>query len=149
VRIAVVLALTLLGCGRIGIEERTVDPGDALTGDSPVMRDDAPAACPPGTTPIKPGVTACVEVAERGNETWTVAKATCEGLGRRLCTDDEWAIACDNATGLIDMAGDGNWEWVADESGGIADKRGFDLCSDESAHEIFVDPYDYRCCLDL
>lgn len=28
-------------------------------------------------------------------KTWTVAQDTCKGLGKRLCTDSEWTLACE------------------------------------------------------
>jgi hypothetical protein len=56
VRFAVVHALTLLACGRIGIEARSADPIDggdspdaAITADAAI---DAKVACPIGTTEI-------------------------------------------------------------------------------------------------
>jgi hypothetical protein len=51
------------------------------------------------------------------------------------------------ASGLTDMVNQG-YEWVAEEDSGVAHKRGESGCDDASAHEIFVDPYGYRCCLD-
>jgi hypothetical protein len=53
------------------------------------------------------------------------------------------------------MANDGGgtgpeWEWVADlVTQNEAAKRGFSACGSMSSHEIFVDPYDYRCCVDI
>ena len=144
-RIAVVLALTL-GCGRIGYDARDVVLGD----DAPT--DGSAAGCPADTTPITADANVCVEKVERGTATWTMARATCEGLGRRLCADLEWAAACDKASDLVNMASDSDalqWEWVADETAGVALKRGYDACDAMSSHEIFVDPYDYRCCVDI
>jgi hypothetical protein len=89
----------------------------------------------------------CIEQARRGAETWTNARASCMGLGRRLCADAEWFEACTMANGLIDMVNDG-YEWVAEQDSGVAQKRGASGCDDMSAHEIFVDRYGYRCCLD-
>ncbi len=149
-RSAVVIVL-LVACGRINLDPIENLAGDA-TGDA---TSDGPRVCPADTAALSAGVTTCIEKAERGTETWTDADATCRGLGRRLCTDAEWALACDQATGLVDMFNDEagvtpNWEWVADLVGGSeAAKRGFSLCTDTSSHEIFVDPYDYRCCVDI
>jgi formylglycine-generating enzyme required for sulfatase activity len=39
--------------------------------------------------PNQPGVKPAVMV------TWDQAKATCEGEGKRLCTDSEWTLACE------------------------------------------------------
>src|SRR5262249_51067799 len=41
--------------------------------------------------PNQPGVKPAVMV------TWDQAKATCEGEGKRLCTDSEWTLACEGA----------------------------------------------------
>lgn len=137
--------LLLVGCGRIGIEPRIGELADAAPDVAPDAR-----VCPADTTELMTGSSVCIEKTERGTETWTNAKATCEGLGRRLCADAEWLLACDNATGLIDMANDAasEWEWMAEENGGVAQKRGYAACSDTSAHEILIDPYDFRCCVD-
>ncbi len=34
------------------------------------------------------------------NVTWQEAKALCESVGKRLCTDDEWVMACRGPKGL-------------------------------------------------
>lgn len=157
VRRALVFLILTAACGRIGIEARsgqTPDPDAADVPDGSRLPD-SPAVCPVGTVAIADGSSVCVEQAERGTETWTTAKTTCEGLGRRLCKDVEWASACNNASGLVNMFNDEggsnlNWEWVDDlVATDVAGKRGYDACDATSAHEIFVDPYDYRCCLDL
>lgn len=143
------LVLLLAGCGRIGIDEieNQNQAADAAN--------DAPRVCPADTVAISDSSFVCIEKAERGNMTWTAAKATCEALGRRLCADAEWATGCDQATGLIDMFDDGGgatpeWEWVAElVAPGVGGKRGYGLCADTSSHEIFVDPYDFRCCVDI
>ena len=147
-RIALALLVLTAACGRIGYDELAAVRIDAMA-DAPV---DA-ATCPSDTTPITAGSSVCVELVERGNAPWTVARDTCASLGRRLCADAEWAIACTDASGLVDMANDGNgatpeWEWVAEEAAGVAQKRGYSACSSMSSHQV-IDPYDYRCCLDL
>jgi hypothetical protein len=130
------------GCGRLDFDAR-LQPSDASI-DTAV---DAPAGCPPAMTAIAPGRTVCIEQARRGSETWTNAKASCAALGRRLCADAEWFEACTMASGLTDMINDG-YEWVAEESNNVAQKRGASGCDDMSSHEIFVDPYGFRCCVD-
>ena len=107
---------------------------------------DAPAVCPVDTLEIMPGAAVCIEIAQRGIDPWDVAKATCEGLGRRLCADAEWYAGCINDPSLMNMFGD-DYEWVAEEAGGIAQKRGSTSCEDMSSHQI-IDPYGYRCCAD-
>ncbi len=144
-RAAAVLAL-LGACGRVGYEPVTTDaPTD-------VAPDVGPAPCPLAMVPICDGASVCIDLAERGYTDWTNARDLCAVTGARLCTDAEWAEACTCAVGLIDMAGDGGgtaleWEWLAEETGGIAQKRGYAACSDTSTHPI-TDSYDYRCCAD-
>lgn len=145
----VALLVVAAGCGRIGLDPIANLGGDAAP-DARVCPSDTAAIT---TTAVTDAALVCIEKTERGTETWTTANATCASLGRRLCTDAEWAAACENTVGLVDMAGDPggqNWEWVADIlPSGDGGKRGYDLCSDTSSHEILVDPYDFRCCVDI
>lgn len=148
-RLAPALALALAvaaplgaGCGRIGIDllELAVDAPPEVP---------APA-CPSGTTELAPGAATCVELVEQGSASWTSADQQCRLLGRRLCTDAEWALACVKAQGLIDMFDDQggaepNWEWTADMDAGVAQKRGYGACEDMSSHTVDV-TYDFRCC---
>ncbi len=156
--VLVAVALGAAACGRIGYDERSGSDGAAI--DSAVIdavlidadRSDGLAACPNGTAESCAGSTVCIEIAERGNEPWTTARDTCLGVGRRLCTEAEWTLACTCALGLDEMFNDGGgsaqeWEWVADELSGVAHKRGYDSCDAASTH-VVVDPYDYRCCAD-
>ncbi len=141
--------LALCACGRLGYESRRGEPDAAIDASVDAATDaptDAAPVCPAGTTEISAGAAVCIEQAQRGSLTWTDAKADCESLGRRLCADAEWATACVNAVGMQAMIND-DWEWVAEESGGVAGKRGNLTCDDISSHEIFVDPYGYRCCV--
>ncbi len=143
------MVTVLAGCGRIGFSERTqVDaPADAPASvDTPAQLIDAPAMCPVDALEIAAGSTVCIEIAQRGIDPWTTAKTTCEGLGRRLCADAEWLAGCTNQPTLMDMVGD-DYEWVAEEAGGIAQKRGASACDDSSSHAV-IDPYGYRCCVD-
>ena len=80
------------------------------------------------------------------------ALAACAAVGRRLCTGAEWDLACPCAPSLTEMFNDNggsglDWEWVAEETGGVAHKRGYASCSDQSTH-VVTDPYDFRCCVD-
>ncbi len=153
------IIVLLAGCGRIGIDERRVTddaPGDALgdaLGDGPadIAPDgaidspiDVATACPADMTRLSPTSNVCIELADRGDALWLDGKATCQALGRRYCTDAEWLEGCLNATGLVDITGD-SYEWVAEEAGGIAQKRGASGCDDASAH-VITDPYELRCC---
>jgi hypothetical protein len=144
-----ILTLTWCACGRIGYTERPLEdaaePGDALTDALIVDTRDAPAACPTGMTEIMAGSNICIEQAQRGNKTWTVADATCQALDRRLCADAEWLEGCTKGSGMTNTVDD--WEWVAENDGSIAEKRGgAGACADTSSHEMFVDPYGFRCC---
>lgn len=139
------MVVALAACGRIGYDERPQEV------DAPPPPIDAPPidglpACPAGTTEACPGSTVCIETAERGYTDWTSAGAQCAAQGRRLCTDPEWALACQCAVGLVDMI-DAEWEWLAEETGGIAQKRGYMSCDATSTHPI-TDNYDFRCCAD-
>jgi len=139
------------GCGRVGYERRSgadahdvdaeTDPSDAAD-----VIDARIAACPTGMTELTVGSTVCIELKERGDAPWTTSKLDCESLGRRLCADAEWFLGCTDAVGLVDMI-DGGYEWVAEETGGVAQKRGELACTVMSSHAI-VDPYEYRCCAD-
>jgi len=131
----------LVACGRIGYDQREVIDA-AVDGTPP---------CPPGTTELSTGSPVCIEQVERGNLDWLMATDACAAVGRRLCSDGEWLEACQYAVGLVDMANDGagasaEWEWVAEESGGVAQKRGYADCTDTSSH-VVTDPYDFRCCV--
>lgn len=144
-------AVLAAGCGRLGFNQEQQPPSDAASDvASDVAIDMSPdaAVCAADTTPILAGSMVCIEKAQRGDATWTNARASCIALGRRLCTDFEWFAGCVNAVGVTDMFGD-NYEWVAEESSGVAQKRGASSCNDMSAHEIFVDPYGYRCCTEV
>jgi hypothetical protein len=129
--------VAVAGCGRLGFD----------TNESPVGGDaSVGGGCPSDTLEIADsGV--CIEKAQRGTKTWIDAKGDCTNLGRRLCGGGEWVDGCDKLASLQAMVDD--WEWVAEETGGIADKRGgAGACSDTSSHEIDTDPYGYRCCVD-
>lgn len=142
-RALLLVLICALGCGRIGYDARKADPdAPPASIDGPAI--DAPPACAAGMLEIAAGSSVCIEINQRGNLPWDQAKADCAALGRRLCADAEWFAACTNQPSLANMFGDG-YEWVAEESGGIAQKRGSSTCDDASAHQI-IDPYDYRCC---
>jgi hypothetical protein len=155
-RPVLVAAMLLAACGRIGYDELTDDTdaasADAATDATAIDAIDALAACPTGTVELCAGSLVCIEQVERGYDTWTNAVAACAAVGRRLCTQAEWDLACPCAPSLTDMFNDNGgssaeWEWTADESGGVAHKRGYSSCSDQSTH-VVTDPYDYRCCAD-
>jgi hypothetical protein len=153
-----ILASVAVSCGRIGYDERSDDDTDAETIDSApidaieVDAVDALSACPNGTAELCSGSLVCIEIAERGYDTWTNAVAACAAVGRRLCTQAEWDLACPCAPSLLEMYQDGGgssleWEWTADELSGVAHKRGYDSCASQSTH-VVSDPYDFRCCVD-
>ena len=146
--LAAIATLAVAACGRVGYDAQVDAQVDAAV-DTPI---DGLPACPLGMVPTCTDSRVCVDLAERGNAPWTEARDLCAVTGARLCTDAEWAEACGCAVGLIDMANDGagaslEWEWVAEESAGIAQKRGYSACGDTSTHAV-TDPYDSRCCAD-
>jgi hypothetical protein len=109
--------------------------------------------CPSDTVPVSsaPG-SACIERHERGTAEWDAASTTCLGIGRRLCTDDEWSAACATASGLDNMIDDDAgmnlaWEWVDQQADGIAHQRGYTTC-DDANDDAIAEPTDYRCCVD-
>jgi hypothetical protein len=122
---------------------------DADTGTPDALVPDAGPPCPTGMLLITGGAGGdfCIDADQSAGDTWTNAGTICGGRGARLCADAEWLEACGmSPVGLADMLGD--WEWVVElESASAARKRGFSSCSSISSHEIFVDPYPYRCCL--
>jgi hypothetical protein len=147
------------GCGRIGIDLREGDAADAgmdAAADAATGSDAAPQVCPNGTVELAPGSQTCIEIMERGTETWVTADEQCAAAGRRLCSDAEWEQACNEASGLVDMFDDGSgsgsgsaeWEWTGSMVGSSdAKKRGLQACSDMAEHDIASDPYDFRCCV--
>lgn len=143
----------LAACGRIGIDEHRTGGDDAAPTDSAADQmtatDASPdmmitLACPADMTKLSPTSSLCIEKSDRGGMLWLDGKNLCEGLGRRYCTDAEWVEGCKNAVGLVEITGD-DYEWVAEEAGGVAQKRGSSSCDDASAH-VITDPYEVRCC---
>ena len=136
--------LVMVGCGRINL-----DPIENLAGDD--GGPDIGGLCPDDTIDLQNAANTCIEKTERGYKTWVDADTTCRGLGRRLCTDAEWALACGMPAGLTEMTSDVagfEWEWVAEVANEQGSKRGYELCGDIATHEIFLQPYDFRCCVD-
>lgn len=165
VAMLVIVVVAASGCGRFGFDDQVRVSGDMVEVDArtddalvepdapPDVASDAPPdlavvpMCAVGTTLTSSGSGVCIELDQRAALGWLDAKTTCIGEGRRLCADAEWLDGCSNAVGILAMTND--WEWVAEESAGIAQKRGGDgACTDMSAHGIDT-PYTYRCCVDL
>jgi hypothetical protein len=137
----------LAACGRVGFdgvgEPPLPDAPGAITGEA----DAAPVACPNGMALLGagfPGV--CIELAERAAETWLGARDRCLSVGRRLCTTSEWTFACTGVAGMQAMTG--AFEWLAEESGGLAESRGAASCTDAALHDIDSVAFELRCCLD-
>jgi len=65
--------------------------------------------CPAGF--VDTGYGYCIQTAENAESTFFTAVKTCANLGGRLCTGQEWYLACANnkANNMTD-----NWEWVGD-----------------------------------
>ena len=135
-----VILVVLAGCGRLGFDGSDPPPFDIDAPPSP------PGECPNDTVETKVGSGVCIEKVQRGSKAWVDARGACIEVGRRLCADAEWAEGCNEAVGVEAMTGD-DWEWVAEEVGGVAQKRGVAACEDTSSHEITTDPYGFRCCV--
>ncbi|MBX2973554.1 MAG: hypothetical protein KF797_10655 [Flavobacteriales bacterium] len=67
--------------------------------------------CPPGTVAISERT--CIEREPHGNSRWYAAADRCTNRGGRLCSWDEFYLACmrhsDQLTGLLSA-----WEWIDD-----------------------------------
>jgi hypothetical protein len=146
---SVLVIMVVAGCGRIHFDR----PDGSRDGsvDAPEVMIDAALACPAGTTELAAGSTVCIELLERSPQGWTTADAMCRAMGRKLCGDAEWLLACRSASGVVDMYNDEDgmaqsWEWVAEIQGSIASKRGLMSCDDASSVEADSIAYDFRCC---
>lgn len=127
--LAWISALLVLGCGRVGYDERECPAGMVLVVEA-------------GPAPF------CIESAQSVSyQAWTDAEAACTARGRRLCWEQEWEAACvavgDQLDGMLD-----DWEWTAERLGGPqARKRGGDTCEGLSMGEVTTG-LRYRCCTD-
>lgn len=154
--VGLVAVSLLAGCGRIDYDPqgRAARDASAPPIDASSSLDAGEAGtppCPAGTEEID-GLASrvCIDLAQSGSISYQQSAAACASAGKRLCSDAEWLAGCDQLSPAIatDMIDD--WEWVADlASDGVARKRGAGSCAGMSTHEIYVDAYGYRCCLDL
>jgi hypothetical protein len=117
-----------------------------LAGDSWVITNRAEFGCPPGTIAI--GDRSCIERGDQGNTLWFPAADRCTNLGGRLCTWDEFYIACTQyagqLTGLLNA-----WEWIDDSSNhaNSAVQVGFQSCTAQRwANPNNVTLGNSRCC---
>jgi hypothetical protein len=117
-----------------------------LAGDAWVITNRAEVGCPPGTVAL--GDRTCIERADHGNTLWFPAADRCTNLGGRLCSWDEFYIACtqyaDQMTGLFNA-----WEWIDDSSNhaNSAVQVGFQNCTAQRwANPNNVTLGNSRCC---
>jgi hypothetical protein len=168
-RVALLFALALASCGRLGYDYRADDGGaaDAPGADAGDAGDlpDAPGAdasdagdpldaawadalvCPGGTVAVGGDGGFCIEEAQRAALTWLAARDDCQSRGHRLCWDGEWQEACQAApAGLTGMVGD--WEWTGEMvAPGYAALRGELSCHSTAPYPIDDGDHAYRCCL--
>lgn len=102
--------------------------------------------CPTGTVAI--GDRLCIEATDAGNLLFFPAADRCNNMGGRLCTWDEFYIACTqhaaSLNGLLDA-----WEWIDDSSnhGNSAVQVGFSTCTGQRwANPQNVTLGHSRCC---
>lgn len=117
-----------------------------LAGDAWMITNRAEVGCPPGTVAL--GDRTCIERADQGNTLWFPAADRCTNLGGRLCSWDEFYIACtqyaDQMTGLFNA-----WEWIDDSSNhaNSAVQVGFQNCTAQRwANPNNVTLGNTRCC---
>ncbi|MGV3637905.1 MAG: hypothetical protein ACO1NQ_09685 [Flavobacteriales bacterium] len=117
-----------------------------LAGEAWILTNLAGSDCPPGTIAISDRV--CIERADQGNTLWFPAADRCTNLGGRLCSWDEFYIACtqygDQLTGLFNA-----WEWIDDSSNhaNSAVQVGFQNCTAQRwANPNNVTLGNSRCC---
>lgn len=115
-------------------------------GDGWILTNLVEHGCPPGTVAISERL--CIERADQGNTLWFPAADRCTNLGGRLCSWDEFYIACtqyaDQLTGLLDA-----WEWIDDSSNhaNSAVQVGLSTCTAERwANPNNVTLGHSRCC---
>lgn len=115
-------------------------------GDAWILTNLPEHGCPPGTVAISER--ACIERADQGNTLWYPAADRCTNLGGRLCTWDEYYVACtryaSELTGLHDA-----WEWIDDSSNhaNSAVQVGLNNCTAERwANPNNVTMGHSRCC---
>lgn len=117
-----------------------------LAGEAWILTNLASSGCPLGTIAISDQV--CIERADQGNTLWFPAADRCTNLGGRLCSWDEFYIACtqfgDQLTGLFNA-----WEWIDDSSNhaNSAVQVGFQNCTAQRwANPNNVTLGNSRCC---
>lgn len=66
--------------------------------------------CPPGFVDVNKDF--CIEQIERDTMSWYLATKVCNDMNGRLCSQAEWAFACQKSTILSLVAMTNNLEWV-------------------------------------
>lgn len=114
-------------------------------GDTYVLLAPAARACPAGWLPVHDGL--CIEQQDFSGLNFHQAAQRCTQRGGRLCTWDEYHVACtllqDQLIGLFD-----GWEWIDDTSNHTqtGDQVGDTDCfAQRSASPL--NPFQVRCCM--
>jgi hypothetical protein len=106
--------------------------------------------CPAGFVDVNKDY--CIELVERDSMNWFFATKTCGNLNSRLCTQSEWAFACQNSSilNLVNMID--NMEWVdsAANSANQCKTMGINAVGVSGCNSGHTQPYNYnksfRCC---
>lgn len=104
-----------------------------------------PPECPPGSIYSLTDHPYCIEDFQSPPLPYLDADADCGARGWHLCGGSDYDAAC-----LLGLSYDvDSWEWIKNMvSPTEAEKRIPSVCGDSAIHPI-VDPYPYRCCLNL
>lgn len=99
--------------------------------------------CPAGFTNIDDRF--CIEIDEHPlGVAWVDAVMHCHSLGARLCTPEEWVIACELGAPLNDFVT--GPEWTSDvNSGNSITSLGTNFCENLVSYSSFSNSQ-YRCC---
>jgi hypothetical protein len=106
--------------------------------------------CPAGFVDVNKDF--CIELIERDTMSWFLSTKTCGDMNARLCTQSEWAFACENSSllNLVNMTD--NLEWI-DSAGNASnqckamgvDQLGYMGCN-AGYTQICTVNRTFRCC---
>ena len=106
--------------------------------------------CPNGFADVNKDY--CIELTERDSLNWFNATKICGDLNSRLCTQAEWAFACENSAmlNLINMID--NMEWIDSAANSSNQSKtmgvnGVGVAGCNSGHtQVFTENRSFRCC---